>query len=130
LVEARPLLKEWRLVFKSSDNGIENCAETLRELATFLKNEETKKFDVGNRCRLSGKVYGRAKFEDGDEIMTSRVTNIERVEKDGDDDVLCDLFLATTESGSRYYVFNGLDGFRFTIVGNVYHLDPEDDRAD
>jgi hypothetical protein len=69
---------------------------------------------------LGGEVFGREGFNDGDEIFTSNIKSVERVERGYQNGVPHDLMCATTNSGSKYYFYSDdHNGYMFLMLGDI-----------
>lgn len=89
-------IKEWKLHSTKADRLLMQD-----DLDYFLKNEEMDRIDLSTRnCRLSGRVFGKEGFKDGDAIHTSAIKRIDRIKKgDSGSDLL-----VTTVTGSEYCI--------------------------
>ena len=96
----RPTFMDWEILFNYRD-GYDNREEIMENFQK-LWNRELDKIPV-EKAFLSGRIYGRKGFTDGDEIVTSFIQTIERIETAGKPDRPNDLLCATTKSGSKYY---------------------------
>ena len=73
------LLKEWGLLFRESD-GPENRYTVAKAFANFWKNSDINILNIPGKCILGGKVYGQRDYKDGDDILSSELKTIERVD--------------------------------------------------
>ena len=128
----QPIVKKWELqLSKFEDGGIE--AEKTFANYLFYSNENS--LNLPGFFRLSGHVYNKNGFKDGDKILTSNLESVERVSLNNEalssllendeflnketikffakDDASAtklilgknELLCAITSSGSRYYFF-------------------------
>lgn len=112
-----PMIKEWELYFKMAD-GYENRDAVVKAFADFLEDPRADKLEIPGKCMLGGKVFGREGFNDGDEIFTSFIKFVERIER-GEHDLMC----ATTISGSKYYFYSDdYNAYMFLMLGDLIHI--------
>ncbi|MBR3233485.1 hypothetical protein IKG12_01310 [Candidatus Saccharibacteria bacterium] len=114
-----PMITEWELYFNRAD-GYDNRATVAKAFANFWKELEVDKLEISGKCRLGGRVFGREGFNDGDEILTSNVRFIERVERGDCGGVQHDLMCATTASGNKYFFYsNDYNVYMFLMLGDL-----------
>ena len=101
----QPILRDWELYFDRVD-GTDNRTRVATAFAKYWNGAISDLFTVPGKCVLGGRVFGRAGFTDGDEIFTSSLQTIKRVEYGYKNGVPHDLMLATTKSGSVYYFYS------------------------
>lgn len=89
-------LKNWNVMFRM-EHGAFNRLSAVSSIVDFMGSAVVRKREFSH-CAFSimGKVYGHEKHSDGTEVITNKVSSIERV-NDVDYDVI-------TESGSRYRI--------------------------
>ena len=133
-----PMLAQWEFLFPKKQN-LEIMNKILVKFGNELYVGHEKMVDISaiGEISLRGKVYGDSRFEKGDDIITSPVKTIERVDWKPDnktwlngsyslDEVATftdkEVFCATTESGSKYYFVNDdPSGNMFLYLGMVIH---------
>lgn len=119
----KPLIESWDLLVRQKD--MEECVRRLRVFAEFWQNLSKTKLDMPADIILRGKVYGREGFVDGDEICTSWVKTVERIERGDRNGVPHDLICATTHSGSKYYFYSDTHTADMgLLLGGLIHLVP------
>ncbi len=119
-MEKTPRLTAWELYFKT-DDGYENRDTVAKAFAAFW-NSSDYRLDIPGTCMLGGKVYDRKGFNDGDEILTSRVIIIQRIMHSSHNGTLRDLMRAATESGSVYYFYSDdANAYMSLMLGDIAH---------
>ncbi len=103
-----PMFKDWELYFPQ-DEGYENPLKVARAFAQFLAQGKVSLF-VPGKCILGGHVRGDGTYHDGDEIFSAYVTSFSCLEWGYKDGARHNLLLATTASGSTYYLYSGQMG--------------------
>lgn len=116
-----PIISGWELYFNEA-HGYDNRSTVARAFTNFWQRNYAEKLEIPGKCMLGGKVYGHEKFNDGEEIMTSNVESVERVERSKQNGVSHDLMCATTKSGSKYYFYSdNYNVYMFQILGDLIH---------
>ena len=116
-----PMIKEWELYFDKA-NGYENRDAVVKAFAGFWEDSRADKLEIPGKCMLGGKVFGREGFNDGDEIFTSDIKSVERIEHGDHNGVPHDLMCATTISGSKYYFYSDdYNAYMFLMLGDLIH---------
>ena len=116
-----PILKAWELYFNEGD-GLDNRSEVVKDFADFWEKTEAKELKLPGKCMLGGKVYGRKGFNDGDEVFTSYIVSIERLEHGDNFGVPHDTMCATTISGSKYYLYSDEHNAHMALMlGDMIH---------
>lgn len=114
-----PMIKEWELYFYKA-NGYENRYTVVKAFADFWGDSRADKLKIPGKCKLGGKVFGRAGFNDGDEIFTSDVKSVERIEHGDHNGFPHDLMCANTISGSKYYFYSdNHNAYMFLMLGDL-----------
>ncbi len=72
-----------------------------KAFANFWKESNDDKLEIPEKYKLGGKVFGRKRLNDGDEIFTSNIKFVERIERNSHDGISHNLMCATTISGSK-----------------------------
>ena len=102
--KSTPILKNWQLFFEEAD-GYQNRQNVVLSFNRFYIHLSNKQFTPPGKCILGGIIYGDSRFKDGQEIFTSYVASIERLEKEyclgAEHELLC----ATTTSQHKYYFY-------------------------
>ena len=110
-----PVLKGWEFVFERDSADRESVRSVIGSFADFFDGTE-KIYSAPHPFTIKGKVYGRTGYNDGDKIYTSNIVSIERAFKPSPKDYFSgkysideiadfmenDIFIATTQSGSKY----------------------------
>ena len=118
---ASPMIKEWGLYFYKAD-GDDNRTTVAKAFADFWKDSRVDALEIPGKCMLGGKVFGCEGFDDGDEIFTSYVKSVERIERGNHNGTPRDLMCATTMSGSKYYFYSdGYSSYMFLMLGDLIH---------
>lgn len=99
-----PNLKNWGFFFLR-DDGYNNQIHILMSLSQFWDSKETQKFIPPGSCYISGIVYGNYKHDNGEKIITTAIKQLERLGLAEENGIETELFVATTASGSRYYLY-------------------------
>ena len=116
-----PMIKEWELYFEKV-NGYDNRTAVAKAFAKFLGDPTADKLKIPGKCMLGGRVFGRKGFNDGDEIFTSDVELIERIEHANHNGISHDLMSAITVSSSKYYFYSdGHNAYMFLMLGDLFH---------
>ena len=116
-----PMIKEWELYFEKT-NGYDYRTTVAKAFAKFWEDPAADKLEMPGKCMLGGRVFGRKGFNDGDEIFTSDVELIERIERDNHNGVPHDLMCAITASGSKYYFYSDEhNAYMFLMLGDLFH---------
>jgi len=116
-----PMIKEWELYFEKT-NGYDNRTVVAKAFAKFWEDPAADKLEMPGKCMLGGKVFGRKGFNDGDEIFTSDVKLIERIERGNHNGAPHDLMCAITVSGSKYYFYSDEhNAYMFLMLGDLFH---------
>lgn len=116
-----PMIKKWGLYFDRA-NGYDNRATIVKAFADFFENTGEEKLEIPGKCVLGGKVYGRYGFKDGNEILTSNIQSVERIERGDCNGVPHDLMCATIGSGSKYYFYSDEhSAYMFMLLGDMIH---------
>ena len=117
----KPIIKEWELYFEKV-NGYDNRTAVAKAFAKFLGDPTADKLKIPGKCMLGGRVFGRKGFNDGDEIFTSDVELMERIEHGNHNGIPHDLMCATTVSGSKYYFYSdGHNAYMFLMLGDLFN---------
>ena len=105
-----PEIKDWQLFFKK-EYGTENRASVLKAFFDFVVDAKSPDVAVPGHCMIAGKVYGHDSYEDGEEVITSCIKTIFRIDRSimqcqEDYPEEDNLFLIgfTTHTGKMYYV--------------------------
>ena len=116
-----PMIKDWELYFEEA-NGYDNRTTVAKAFAKFWEDPAADKLKIPGKCMLGGRVFGRKGFNDGDEIFTSDVELIERIEHGNHNGIPHDLMCAITVSGSKYYFYSdGHNAYMFLMLGDLFH---------
>lgn len=116
-----PMIKEWELYFEKA-NGYDNRTAVVKAFAKFWEDSAVDKLKIPGKCMLGGRVFGRKGFNDGDEIFTSDVELMERIEHGNHNGIPHDLMCATTVSGSKYYFYSDEhNAYMFLMLGDLFH---------
>lgn len=116
-----PMIKKWELYFNKA-NGYENRVIVIKAFANFLEDPKADKLEIPGKCMLGGNVFRREGFNDGDEIFTSDIKSVERIEHGDNKGVPHDLMCATTISGSKYYFYSDdYNAYMFLMLGDLIH---------
>lgn len=116
-----PMIKEWELYFDKA-NGYENRTTVAKAFTNFWEEPKADKLEIPGKCMLGGKVFGRKGFNDGEEIFTSNIQSVERIERGNHNGVPHDLMCATTISGSKYYFYSDdHNAYMFLMLGDLIH---------
>ena len=116
-----PMIKEWELYFEKV-NGYDNRTAVAKAFAKFLGDPTADKLKIPGKCMLGGRVFGRKGFNDGDEIFTSDVELMERIEHGNHNGIPHDLMCATTVSGSKYYFYSDWhNAYMFLMLGDLFN---------
>ena len=110
-----PMIKKWQVYFKLED-GYDNRDTVMKAFVQFLAHPKNEKLEMPGKCILGGRIFGHDHFEDGDEILTSLVTEFRWLREEEGTSVV----EATTKSGSKYRLF--LDDFSqcmFAMMGDM-----------
>lgn len=117
----KPIIKEWEIYFEEV-NGWNNRDVVAKAFARFLEDFTARKLEIPGKCMLGGKVFGHKRFNDGDEIFTSDVELMERIEHGNYNGIPHDLMCATTVSGSKYYFYSdGHNAYMFLMLGDLFN---------
>lgn len=117
----KPIIKEWEIYFEEV-NGYDNRTAVAKAFAKFLGDPTADKLKIPGKCMLGGRVFGRKGFNDGDEIFTSDVELMERIEHGNHNGIPHDLMCATTVSGSKYYFYSdGHNAYMFLMLGDLFN---------
>lgn len=117
----KPIIKEWELYFEKV-NGYDNRTAIAKAFAKFWEDPAADKLKIPGKCMLGGRVFGRKGFNDGDEIFTSDVELMERIEHGNHNGIPHDLMCATTVSGSKYYFYSDEhNAYMFLMLGDLFH---------
>ena len=117
-----PMLKDWEIYFDRA-NGYENRETVAGAFTEFWNSLNEDELQIPGACMLGGKVFGRAGFNDGDEIFTSNIQSVKRVERGDKLGVPHDLMCATTGSGSKYYFYSdGHNAYMALMLGDLTHM--------
>lgn len=103
--EVKPVMKNWSILFfnyeydhltdrAQKQSVLEDLAKSFNSGTTFCAVESPDR--PNSMFRISGSVYGREGFDDGDLIKTSAIKKIEKIDED--------LWFATNHRGSGYYI--------------------------
>lgn len=116
-----PIIKEWELYFRKTD-GYDNRTTVAKAFTNFWEKSNTDKLEIPGKCILGGKVFGRKGFNNGDEIFTSYIESIERIECGNHNGIPHNLMCATTISGSKYYFYSDdHNAYMFLMLGDMIH---------
>ncbi len=117
-----PMVKEWGLYFYEA-NGYDNRLTVAKAFTDFWDNSSADKLEIPGKCTLGGKVFGHEKFNDGEEIFTSDIISIERIERGYVNGITNDLLRVTTVSGSKYHIYSiNYNAYMFLMMGDLIHL--------
>lgn len=95
-----PYLKNWGMFFQKNA-GYENRYRAIMAIASFWEQGSVSTITIPEGCVLKGQVFGNYKFDDGEVIVTTDIKKLERLNLSNDTD---NLLVATTATGSRYYL--------------------------
>lgn len=119
--EYKPMLKDWAICLYKDMSDEENEA-IMEVVADSYQKTRMDSVQIPGPCVLSGVVYGRDGFNDGDVINTSNIESIERVERHNKASTPHDLMCATTKSGSKYYFYTDeCNANMMLVLGDMIH---------
>lgn len=123
MIETKVMLKAWQLYFDKSDGGYANRHNVVSVFAPFWENSNAELMITPEKFMIGGNVYGRAGFNDGDEILTSHIDQIVRVKHSMKNGIPHDLLCATTKSGSKYYFYSDEhNAYMALMLGDMLHI--------
>ena len=116
-----PIIKKWEIYFNRMD-GLENRKNVAVAFTEYWNGHSFNLFEIPGKCMLGGKVYGREGFIDGNEIFTSFIRSIRRIETGFRNGIPHDLMLATTYSGSLYHIYSDdYNAYMALMLGDITH---------
>ena len=115
-----PYLENWSLVFKEKD-GYENIATALKAFIVLWTKPNRRKIRVRGKCLLRGDVFKQPRFTNGQNIYTSKIRTIERVQNQNAPRGL----LRINTFATTYYV--DLEGYNAFAPIVIEHTSPKEE---